>query len=69
MRLVALDNVNPEMDIYSMESFGPMVSLFTVDSEDEAIKIANDTEYGLSAAVFTKDLAVGLRVAKQIETG
>lgn len=69
MRPVVLENVNSDMDIYRQESFGPSVSLFTIESEEEAIAIVNDTEYGLSAAVFTKDLATGLRVARQIESG
>lgn len=69
LRPVVLEHVNKEMDIYREESFGPSVSLFPIESEEEAINIANDTEYGLSAAVFTKDLATGLRVAKQIESG
>lgn len=69
MRPVVLENVNPTMDIYREESFGPSVSLFPIESEEEAIAIANDTEYGLAAAVFTRDLAAALRIAKQIETG
>lgn len=69
MRPFVVEGVNRDMDLYYQESFGPTVSLFTADSEDEAIAIANDTEYGLSSAVFTSDLATGLRVAKQIESG
>ena len=69
MRPIIIDKVTKEMDIYKTESFGPTVSLIAVDSEEEAIEIANDTEYGLSSAVFTEDLAAGLRVARQIETG
>ena len=69
MRPIIIDGVTKDMDIYQTESFGPTVSLIAVDSEEEAIEIANDTEYGLSSAVFTQDLAAGLRVAKQIETG
>ena len=69
MRPVIVDNVTNKMDIYSTESFGPTVSLIAVDSEDDAIALANDTEYGLSAAVFTDNLFRGLRVAKQIESG
>ena len=57
------------MDLYHEESFGPMVSLITVQSEEEAVELANDTEYGLSASVFTRDLARGLRIAKLIESG
>ena len=69
MRPILIDGVTKDMDIYQTESFGPTVSLIVVDSEEEAIEIANDTEYGLSSAVFTEDLTAGLRVAKQIETG
>lgn len=69
MRPIIVEKVTREMDLFYQESFGPTVSLFTFEAEEEAIKIANDTEYGLNAAVFTSDLAVGLRVAKQIESG
>ena len=69
MRPIIVENVTKDMDIYKIESFGPTVSLIVVDSEEEAIEIANDTEYGLSSAIFTEDLTAGLRVAKQIETG
>lgn len=69
MRPVILENVTPEMDIHATESFGPTASLFVVDTDEEAIELANSTEYGLTAAVFTTNLSRGLRVAKQIETG
>ena len=57
------------MRIYGEESFGPVVGVVRVKDEAEAIKVANDTEYGLSAAVFTKDIARGLKVARQIQSG
>ncbi|EEP76954.1 conserved hypothetical protein [Uncinocarpus reesii 1704] len=69
MKPVILENVTPDMDIHATESFGPTVALFVVDTEDEAIELANDTEYGLTSAVFTTSLGRGLRVAKQIESG
>ncbi|OAX82461.1 hypothetical protein ACJ72_03193 [Emergomyces africanus] len=69
MRPVVLENVTPAMDIYQTESFGPIVSLFVVDTKEEAIQLANDTEYGLSAAVYTENLGRGLRVARQLESG
>jgi acyl-CoA reductase-like NAD-dependent aldehyde dehydrogenase len=69
MRPIVLENVTPEMDIYDTESFGPTVSLYVVSSDDEAIQLANDTEYGLSAAVYTENLGRGLRIAKQLESG
>ncbi|EHY55407.1 hypothetical protein HRR83_008851 [Exophiala dermatitidis] len=69
MRPVVVENVKPGMDLYHTESFGPTVSLLVVNSDEEAIEIANDTEYGLSSAVFTEDLRRGLRIAREIETG
>ncbi|KAI2638375.1 aldehyde dehydrogenase [Xylaria nigripes] len=69
LRPVVVANVTPDMDIYDQESFGATVSLIEVDSEEEALRIANDTEYGLSSAVFTEDLRVGLRFSKNIECG
>lgn len=69
MRPVVVDGVTKEMDMYATESFGPTVSLMVVDTEDEAIALANDTEYGLTAALYTNNLFRGLRVAKQIDSG
>lgn len=69
MRPVVLEEVKTGMDLYYTESFGPTVSLFVVESDEEAIKIANDTEYGLASAVFTKNLQRGFKIAKKIETG
>ncbi|KAG5790410.1 hypothetical protein H9Q69_010519 [Fusarium xylarioides] len=69
MRPIVVRDVTTEMDIYKSESFGPTVSLMAIETEEEAIKIANDTEYGLSSAVFTSDLQRGLRIAREIETG
>ncbi|KAE8379698.1 Aldehyde/histidinol dehydrogenase [Aspergillus bertholletiae] len=67
--LTVLEGVDMSMDIYHSESFGPSVSIITVASDDEAIRIANDTDYGLSSAVFTEDLRRGLKIAKQIQSG
>ena len=69
MRPVIIEGVKKDMDLYYTESFGPTVSMIIVESDEEAIEIANDTEYGLSSAVFTEDLRRGLRIAKQIESG
>ncbi|GKZ51965.1 hypothetical protein AbraIFM66951_008864 [Aspergillus brasiliensis] len=69
MRPIVLRDVPKDTDLYYTESFGPTVTIFTFESEEEALAIANDTEYGLAGAVFTEDLATGLRVARQYETG
>ena len=49
--------------------FGPVVSVTEVKDEEEAVAVANDTMYGLSAAVFTRDFAKGLVIAERIESG
>lgn len=69
MRPIIVDGVKKDMELFYTESFGPSVSVIEVESEEEAIAIANDTEYGLSGAVFTENLARGIKVAKQIESG
>lgn len=69
LRPIVVGRVTPDMDIYKTESFGPSVSLIEVETEEEALRIANDTEYGLSSAVFTENLRTGLRFARGIETG
>jgi acyl-CoA reductase-like NAD-dependent aldehyde dehydrogenase len=69
MKATVVDRVTPVMRIFHEESFGPVVSVIRVDGEAEAIRIANDSEYGLSASVYTKDIGRGLRVARQIESG
>ncbi|NIJ07590.1 acyl-CoA reductase-like NAD-dependent aldehyde dehydrogenase [Sphingomonas vulcanisoli] len=64
-----IDRVTPAMKLFRDESFGPVVAITRARDEADAIALANDTEYGLSAAVFTKDTARGLRVARQIKSG
>ncbi|MCD2322875.1 aldehyde dehydrogenase [Sphingomonas sp. IC-56] len=69
MPATVIDKVTTDMRIFRDESFGPVVGIIRARDEAHAIELANDTEYGLSAAVFTKDTARGLRVAKQIKSG
>jgi vanillin dehydrogenase len=69
MQATVLDRVTPAMRVYGEESFGPVVCMVRVRGVEEAIRVANDTEYGLSAAVFTRDIARGLTVARRIESG
>jgi acyl-CoA reductase-like NAD-dependent aldehyde dehydrogenase len=64
-----LMDVTPEMRVYSEESFGPVVAIVPVDDVDEAVRVANDTEYGLSAAVFSADVGAAMQIARQLETG
>jgi acyl-CoA reductase-like NAD-dependent aldehyde dehydrogenase len=64
-----IDKVTPAMKLFRDESFGPVVGIIRARDEAHAIELANDTEYGLSAAVFTRDTARGLRVARQIKSG
>ncbi|HEY0631897.1 MAG TPA: aldehyde dehydrogenase [Thermoleophilaceae bacterium] len=64
-----LKGVTPEMRIYSEESFGPVVSIVPVDGVDDAVRVANDTEYGLSSAVFSSDVDAALDVARRLDTG
>lgn len=69
MSATVIDRVTAEMDIYTDESFGPIVALIRAKDEADAIRLANDTQYGLAASVFTRDTARGLRVARQINSG
>uniref|UniRef100_A0A8H7KF11 Aldehyde dehydrogenase domain-containing protein n=1 Tax=Bionectria ochroleuca TaxID=29856 RepID=A0A8H7KF11_BIOOC len=69
MRPVIISNVSKGMEIYHTESFGPTVSVMTFETEEEALSIANDTDYGLSGAIFTEDLKAALRIARKYETG
>ena len=64
-----IDKVTPTMKLFRDESFGPVVAVIRAADEAHAIELANDTDYGLSAAVFTRDIARGLKVAKQIKSG
>ena len=69
MPATLLDHVSADMHIYREESFGPVKAIVRVIGDEEAIACANDNEYGLSAAVFSRDVARALTVAKRIESG
>ncbi|MGP9791712.1 aldehyde dehydrogenase family protein [Roseinatronobacter sp. NSM] len=64
-----LTGVTPDMLIYQDETFGPVVPVIPFRTDEEAIAINNDTEYGLSAGVFTNDEARALSIARRLETG
>ena len=63
------DNVRPEMRIAREEIFGPVLSVLTCDTEQEAIAVANDTTYGLTASVYTQNLGTAHRVARALRAG
>jgi benzaldehyde dehydrogenase (NAD) len=69
MKGVVVDHVTPEMRIFREESFAPQVSITRVKSADEAVMLANDTEYGLSTAIFSRDIAAAIELAKRIDSG
>ena len=64
-----LANVNHTMAVMREETFGPVLPLMTFETEDEAVRLANDSPFGLTASVWTRDLARGRRVASRIEAG
>jgi benzaldehyde dehydrogenase (NAD) len=64
-----IDRVTPAMRLFREESFGPVVGIVRARDEAQAIELANDTEYGLTASIFTRDIAKGLRLARQIKSG
>ena len=64
-----LDRVTPQMRIYNEESFGPVKSVIRVKGVDEAVRVANDTDYGLSSAVFGRDIMRAMAVARRIHAG
>ncbi len=64
-----VNGVTSEMRLYSEESFGPVVAVVPVDGPDEAVQVANDSEYGLAAAVFSENVPAALELAQRIESG
>lgn len=69
MPATLLDHVTPDMLIYQEESFGPVKPIVRVDGVDAAVACANDNAFGLSAAVFSRDIAKAWNVARRIESG
>jgi len=64
-----LTNVNHDMAFMTEETFGPCVGIMKVKDDNEAIKLMNDSPYGLTASVWTKDLDVAQKIGNQINTG
>ncbi len=69
MQATVVDHVTADMRIYHEESFGPVVCVIRASGTDELVRIANDTEYGLTASVYGHDVTRALDVAKRIESG
>ncbi|SDG59692.1 Acyl-CoA reductase [Janthinobacterium sp. OK676] len=69
MPATILDHVTPDMRIYDEETFGPITTVVRVQGAEEAVRVANDTAYGLSAGVFGHDVHRALSVALQIDAG
>jgi len=69
MQPTILTDVKPSNPAFRAEFFGPVAMFFRVKNEDEAIALANDSDFGLGGSVFTKDLARGRRVASRVDTG
>lgn len=64
-----ISNITPEIDLYKEEVFGPVASFYVVNNEEEAIKLANDTEFGLGGSVFSKNIDRAKNIANQIDSG
>jgi len=64
-----LTNVTEDMKVFSEETFGPVAPVIVVEDMEEAVRVANNSRYGLSAGVITRDLQKGLEVAEKLETG
>jgi acyl-CoA reductase-like NAD-dependent aldehyde dehydrogenase len=69
MPATVVDGVTAAMDIYTDESFGPIVAIIRARDADHAVALANDSQYGLSASVFTRDIVKGLAIARRIQSG
>ena len=69
MQPTIISNITSKMDIYKEELFGPVASFYVVKDENEAIKVANDTEFGLGGSVFSKDIERAKNIANQIDSG
>lgn len=64
-----LTGVTPEMECFASETFGPVVSIYIVDTDEEAIVAANDSEYGLNSAIFARSMSRARRIASAIDSG
>ena len=68
-RPTVLSNVTPDMPAFRQETFGPAAAVVRVRDADEAVRVANDSVYGLGASIWTRDAALGERLARRVESG
>ncbi|WP_197718457.1 succinic semialdehyde dehydrogenase [Trueperella bialowiezensis] len=64
-----LTGVTPDMEVFAEETFGPVVSLYRVSSDDDAVRLANERRYGLNAAIWTRDVAGAEALARRLDAG
>ncbi len=69
MPATVVDHVTAAMGLFTDESFGPIVAIIRARDADHAVELANDSQYGLAASVFTRDVAKGLGIARRINSG
>ena len=69
MPATVVDGVTATMDLYRDKSFGPIVAIIRARDAEHAGALANDSQYGLAAAVFTRDIVLGLAIARRIHSG
>ena len=69
LRPTVIADASPEMKVCSQEVFGPVVAVSAYDTLDEALTLANDTKFGLQAAIFTRDIQVALKAVRALDFG
>lgn len=66
---LVIRGITDKMELYHCESFGPLASIVEISSDEEAVRVANDTVFGLVSAVWSNDLARAMRMSKRIDAG
>jgi acyl-CoA reductase-like NAD-dependent aldehyde dehydrogenase len=66
---VVLIDVNHEMNVMTEETFGPIIPIMKVDSDEEAVRLMNDSQFGLTGSIWTKDVSKGAALAEEVDAG